>query len=421
MRIVLLTHYYAPEFGAPQRRWGSFVRRFIETGHEITVFAPPPHYPSGRPTSGDAIRYAPGKHALGDHGETVIRVAYSRHRGDLATRTLDHAVAAGDTVRRAGTAFGRGREKPDVLIATSPAIETLIAGSALARRWRVPLVAEMRDAWPDLVTYVESSGGHAGRRLGSPVHLAKHRVHQRITAAQRRAAAVVTTTEGFADVLRARGIDAVHVIRNGTDVANVPVAPPPSDDHPGLRAVYLGNLGRSQGLDTVVRAAALLRDRGVQMDVRMIGHGALAGELAALARELAAPVRVSTRIPHSLIHLEYAWSDTAVVSLRDWEPFSWTVPSKLYEVLGTGRHITGILAGEAASVVRAARAGDLVVPGDVEGLARLWARLAENRDLLRTGSSGRAWVAEHADDDALASAYLDILEKVVQGAGTRRP
>lgn len=55
------------------------------------------------------------------------------------------------------------------------------------------------------------------------------------------------------------------------------------------------------------------------------------------------------------------------VQLRDWEPFAWTVPSKLYEALATGKHVTAILAGEAADIVRSTGAGDVVAPGDDSG------------------------------------------------------
>ena len=43
MKMLLLTHYYAPEFGAPQRRWSALVQRFIAAGHRVTVAAPVPH------------------------------------------------------------------------------------------------------------------------------------------------------------------------------------------------------------------------------------------------------------------------------------------------------------------------------------------------------------------------------------------
>lgn len=209
------------------------------------------------------------------------------------------------------------------------------------------------------------------------------------------------------------GVENVHVVRNGADLSVVEEAPPhPDEEQRELRCVYMGNVGRSQGLDMVVRAAAELQRRGVAISVRIMGHGAHVRELAELAASLQAPVRVSTRIEHSLVRLQYEWADSVIVSLRDWGPFEWTIPSKLYEVLATGRHITGVLSGEAAALVRDNAAGDVVPPGDLEALVQLWERLAADRGLCRQPSRGREWVARHADDPGLIARYLEILEDV---------
>ncbi|MGO1286482.1 MAG: glycosyltransferase family 4 protein [Brachybacterium sp.] len=422
MRLLLLTHYYAPEFGAPQRRWSALIQRFIAAGHRVTVAAPVPHYPAGRPTPTQRRTHRVGGVETGPHGETVLRTAYLPHRADIGSRTADHVIAAADSLRRLRRRFSRPGTRPDVIVATAPAIPTLLLGRTLSLLWDVPLVVEMRDAWPDLVTHVGPVGalspeaadavqrGALRRVVSWSIALAKGEVHQKVTSWQSGARAVVTTTGRFADVLRERGVSTVHVVRNGTDLSLVP---PRRDhlpgDHPELRCLYLGNMGRSQGLDTVVRAAAALRREGVDVQVRMVGHGVEAAELAALAYELDAPVEVIPRIPHREVGRQYAWADTVIVSLRDWAPFAWTVPSKLYEMLATGRHITALLDGEAADVVREAEAGDVLPPEDVEALVELWRGLAADRSRAGVRASGRDWVAEHADDDVLARRYLEIL------------
>ncbi|MEK8227746.1 glycosyltransferase [Oerskovia sp. M15] len=103
---------------------------------------------------------------------------------------------------------------------------------------------------------------------------------------------------------------------SGTDLAPRP-----------FRVVYAGTLGRSQGLEVVVRAAAVVESRGLPIEVRIVGAGNDATQLAALVRSLGAPVTIGPPIPHAEIDALYGWADTLVVSLRDWEPFQWTVPS----------------------------------------------------------------------------------------------
>ncbi|MDO5663068.1 MAG: glycosyltransferase family 4 protein [Brachybacterium sp.] len=412
MRILLLSHYYAPEFGAPQRRWGAIIPRLLRAGHQVVVAAPPPHYPEGRVPAVHRGRHRAGCVERGTHGELILRTAYLPHRGDILTRSLDHAVAALDAARRALRHLGGRGRRPDVIIATAPAIETIVVGRLLGAWWGVPVVVEMRDAWPDLVTHMHAGIGPHSDLRSLLVGRLKREVHRRVTQSQTGSARVVTTTEQFAGVLRERGIREVEVVRNGTDLERVPFIDGRNRTgagQGGLHCLYLGNMGRSQGLEVVVEAAARLAAEGVDIRVRMVGHGSEARALGALAARLGAPVSISTRVPHDQVGELYAWADTVIVSLRDWEPFRWTIPSKLYELLATGRHVTGIVGGESAGILLDTGAGDLVPPGDVVALTQLWRGLAADPQRVAPRREGRRWVAQHADDSVLAAQYLALL------------
>jgi glycosyltransferase involved in cell wall biosynthesis len=411
VRIVLVTHHYAPEVGAPQRRWSALVPRLIAAGHEVTVLAPSPHYPEGRAPALDRHE-APGAIAVGDHGETIYRLRFRDHGADLLSRTVDQGVTAGHAVLRGVRHLSRGGRRPDVVIATVPGIPSIGAGVALAHGLHVPLVVEMRDAWPDLIEPSGMLTGSGTRRTGWRGAVTAQ-VHRAMTFAQRDAAAIVTTTETFADVLRERGMRRVVVVRNGANLAEVPLLPRRAPGDPTLRIAYLGTVGRSQGLGVAVRAVAELHDRGVPVRLRVVGSGADLPAVRSLAAERDAPVDVLDPVPRAEVIDHYRWADSLLVSLRGWGPFEWTVPSKLYEVLATGRHVTGVLAGEAAEILRGTSAGDVVPPEDVPALADLWGGLARDRRGLEVDGGGREWALQHANFDLLAERYLTLLDEVV--------
>lgn len=408
MHVLLVTHHYAPETGAPQRRWSAFVERFVAAGHRVTVMTPPPHYPSGRVEDlapGDRV----GTVSRGQHGETVVRVRFREHGPDLLSRSVDQAIAAGDSLVRAARRFTGRRDRPDVVVATAPGIPSIPAGMALGVLLRRPVVVEMRDAWPDLI----ASSGMLGPGTGlNPRALATTAAHRTMTSLQRHADAVVSTTASFADVLRARGVPRVHVIRNGTHASAYPTLPLTERPAGSLRVLYAGTLGRSQGLGTAVAAACIAQERGVDVEVRIAGSGADEPALRRLVETTGAPVDLVGRVPADEVGGLYTWADTALVALRSWEPFHWTVPSKLYEALATGRHISASIAGEAARIVMESRAGHVVTPEDPDALARLWVDLSAHRDLLDVGLRGRRWVAHNAEHDHLASEYLGLLEGI---------
>lgn len=410
MHIALLTHYYPPEVGAPQRRWNAFARRFVAAGHRLTVLAPPPHYPTGRFAPTDA-RQSAGSRTIGEWGERVARVRFREHGADLPGRVADQSVAALDSLAVGLRLFSRTGHRPDVVVATAPGLPTIPAGMALGAALRRPTVVEMRDAWPDLISPSGMLGPDDGRHgLTRQVAL---RAHQAMTHLQRSTAAVVTTTESFAQVLRDRGVERTHVVRNGSSLHLLPVLDPPPLDRAGLRVLYLGTTGRSQSLATAVAASVLAREGGLDLTLRLVGSGADDSALRDLAARLDAPVEFAGRVPHAGVGEHYAWADTALVTLRDWGPFDWTVPSKLYEILAVRRHVCAAVRGEAATIVTASRGGDVVPPEDPRALADLWLALAADRRRLDPGHEARAWVVRNAEDDLLAARYLDVLHGVV--------
>ena len=147
-------------------------------------------------------------------------------------------------------------------------------------------------------------------------------------------------------------------VSNGVHLDSIPVVGPPEPERDVFEALYLGNHGESQRLDVAIRASALVGD---SMHLHMVGHGTQRPALEKLARELKAPVTFHAPLTGDAMLERYASADTCLVSLRDdWKSFETTVPSKTYEVLAIGRHVTAVVQGEAARIVSDAEAGDIV-------------------------------------------------------------
>ncbi|WP_159793750.1 glycosyltransferase family 4 protein [Puerhibacterium puerhi] len=411
-RVLLVTHYYHPERGAPQRRWDALVPRLADAGIEVSVLAPPPHYPHGTLLAG-APASRPGSVTRGRHGERVVRVRYREHSQRLLSRTADQAVAAASSVVQGLRRFGSRAHRPDVVVGTVPGIPSMFAAWVLARLLRARFVVEMRDAWPDLIapSGIFRSARSPRSRLRVAATAVVHRVLSRLQA---RADAVVTTTEAFAQVLRERGVERVAVVRNGTAFAPLECTPVPAAERRArpFRAVYAGTIGRAQGLEAVVRAAKRVADAGQPIEVRLVGVGAEVPALQALVDLLDAPVTIEPPVPFDRVRDLYAWADTLVVSLRDWLPLQWTVPSKLYEVMASGVHVTACVAGEAADIVTDVGAGIVVPPGDADALAAAWRELAASPEPVVGDPAAAQWVAENADDDSLADRYARLLSRL---------
>lgn len=395
LRLMLLTHSYWPEHSPPQRRWASLTREFIRAGWHVDVVTPVAHYPNGRrnlPRSQAGFAFAIQN---GPHGETIRRVPYLRHLGTSSlARFLDQLFSAVLSVP-----VGLSGKRPDAILATAPSLPTLATGYVLSRLRRVPLIVEMRDAWPDLARDARIVQGSV-----------KSVVERIVEFVQQRADLVVTVTEGFAETLRNRGIQNVTTVSNGLDLKSTPFLEPPILERDVFHALYLGNHGKSQRLDILIRASALLGD---EFHLTLVGHGTNRAQLVKLARDLNAPVTFFPSLQGSQVLDKYREADTCIVSLRDdWKSFETTVPSKTYEVLAIGRHVTAIVRGEAERIITEAGGGD-VVRASPEAVAELWRELAEDRSRLAAGTSGREWVRRNADYAQLAYRYMDSISALV--------
>ena len=165
-----------------------------------------------------------------------------------------------------------------------------------------------------------------------------------------------------------------------------------------LHVLYAGTVGRAQRIDNAVRAVKIAQDRGYKVRLRIVGDGAAWLAVRDLIQKTGANATIEHRYPAEGLEEFYDWADTALVHLTSWEPLTRTVPSKTYELMSVGLHISGVVQGEAASLVEKLEAGHVVEPDEPEALANMWISLMEDRSKLHVSARGREWVAKQRDE-----------------------
>ncbi len=436
MKILIISQQWEPEEGTPQRRWAQITDGLVQGGNEVVVIAAPPHYPGGKLTTDDP-RYAPGAVADGEHGEMVWRTKFAEHDRSLISRVKDQGIVALSSLWM-GLRLVLA-EKPDVIVTTAPPVPSAIVTAVVAKATRRPYVVDLRDVWPELLRYMNDWGAKAE---ANPQSYWKAVAFDALIKtgggvlnwALRGADAVVTTTPSFAEALRDAGYQRVLNLRNMASVRDHAV---PSladtaylDGHDRqdgtLRILYAGTTGRAQGLDSALEALRLTVEAGVDATMRVAGSGATLRRLELHARRDQLPVQFLGRISFEEVAEEYEWCDTALIHLRGWEPLSYTVPSKLYEALSIGRHVSVAANGEAARIVSETRAGDAVPAMDPQALADLWVELAHDRERLEVRDRGRHWLLQRETPEENIVKFTEfvvdtILERRQADARKRAP
>lgn len=413
MRILILAQQWEPEEGTPQRRWAPLVEALIRRGDKVVVVAPPPHYPGGLLTSKNPDVQV-GATAKGRHGEVIVRCSFAEHDQTLRSRIWDQGVVGVSTAHAARRIIGK--QRPDIILTTAPPIPAAYVTSLVATLYRIPYIVDLRDVWPDLLKYLNEWGLRAdqerkGRSIMAPAFAVGSAIASGcLRIALRGAAGITTTTPSFAELLRARGFENVLNVRNTASVLARPVPSIEQRDGEELRILYVGTTGRAQGLHSAMSALELANAR-VKIQMRVIGSGAALKPLQEDAAARGLPVEFFGRIPHQEVREHYEWADTTLVHLRDWEPLQYTVPSKLYESLSAGRHVSVAANGETARIVEETGVGHAVPAMQPQKLADLWEHLANNRELLDIGDSGILWLQARESQVENAEKFANFVEQ----------
>lgn len=409
MHILFLSHYFPPEGNAPASRVHACARRWVEQGHEVTVITCAPNVPGGVVYPGYRNRLV--QREVID-GITVIRVwtLLAANQGTMkrVLNFLSFMVGA--------TCNGLFRQRPDVLVATSPQFFCGWAGLVLARLKRVPFVLEIRDLWPESILAV-------GARLPRPVLRLLEWMEQRMYRGCDR---LVTVGQGYHDRLLGKGVPAgkMNIIMNGVDTRLFQPRDPDPDflEQWGLTdrfvCSYVGTIGMACGLDVVLAAARRLKAEGnTQVVFLLVGDGAARARLQEEARSGQLDNIVFTgRQDKALIPDFLAASQACLVHLRDTELFSTVMPSKIFEAAGMARPIIIGVRGQAMDIVLEAGAGLTMAPESVDDLLTALETLVADPDRGRfMGEAGRAYVHAHYERNRLADTYLALLEETAKG------
>jgi glycosyltransferase involved in cell wall biosynthesis len=187
------------------------------------------------------------------------------------------------------------------------------------------------------------------------------------------------------------------------------VRPPPD---PPLRLLAVA-LCEKKGLDTLVDACALLRDRGVAFGLRIFGDGPerAALEARAAAHGLAELVHFGGGVPQEEIAREMRACHAFVLPCRrDRNGDMDGIPTVFMEAMATGRPVVSCAISGIPELVRDGETGLIVPPNDPGALADALARLAADPGLAaRLGVGARALVERQHDQRATARRMIGML------------
>ena len=393
--------------GAPAGRVAELSRLWVEDGHEVTVLTGFPNHPTGIVPPGYRHKFRSLVAREADHGVNVFRTWLLPFPNRKAyERMLNYSSFC---VSSATT--GVFLDRPDVVIATSPQLLVGLSGWWLARCKRVPFVFEVRDLWPESLAAVGMGSGNS----------LLHRSLAKIAGfLYRNCDRVVVVTPAFKKYLieHWRVPEAkIFVVENGVDANLFRTLSPNIALRRELGAEgkfvvsYIGTMGNAHGLETLLEAAAQLREITPNVLFLLVGEGAEKKRTISMARSRGLTnLRFVDQQPREKIPAYISASDACLVLLKRAELFKTVLPTKMLEFMSCARPVILGVDGYARNVLEQANAGIFIQPEDPAELADAITRLAADPALCESlGRSGRQHVLQHFSRRRTARTYLDIL------------
>jgi len=409
MKILIYSYNYFPEPIGIAPLMTELAEDLVQRGHKVRVVTGMPNYPQRRIYPGYRGQLYQTRM---ENGVRVQRCyVWIRPRPGLLGRVLLDGSFVITSVVQALRGF-----RPDVILLTTPPLPVSVPAALLAKIYRCPVVLNVQDILPEAAVRL----GIVKNRLAIRAFEALERF------AYRSATAIAVIADGFAQNLQHKGVPPhkLTCIPNWVDVNFIRPIPPAENQFRqqyGLQdkfiVLYAGNIALTQGMETVIEAAAQLRDLP-DLIIAIVGEREACRQLQDYAQQCHADnvqffdFQPRAQLPHLM-----AAADVGLVVQRK-NVVSFNMPSKFQLLLASGCGCPVVasapLAGELAKLVLHSEAGTVVQPEQPEQLAEALRSVYHNGPQRAAWSQrGRQYAVSHYRFEQAIAAYEQLFNKLI--------
>lgn len=401
MKVLYFHQHFSTPKGSAGIRSYAMACKLLEHGHEVTMICG--SYGGGNTGLSNAFENGRREGVVDGIHIIEFNLAYSNHDSFLK-RTWLFLIFA---MKSVGLAF---TQSYDLLFATTTPLTAGIPG--IFARWlrRKPFVFEVRDLWPELP-----------REMGvikNPVVLWLMGVLE--WTSYRSAHRLIGLSPGIVDGIAKRGVkrEQIAMIPNGCDLSlfadkSQPWRPEGVAES-DLMAVFTGTHGMANGLDAILDAAAVLKQRG-RNDIKLvlIGQGKLKPALETRAqREDLDNVIFHPPVDKQKLAGLMASTDIGLQILANVPAFYYgTSPNKFFDYIASGLPVLNNYPGWLAEIITTHQCGFAIPPNNPEAFADALEQAASNREQLQQmGINARKLAEAEFDRSQLANNFVNWLE-----------
>lgn len=395
-------------------RTHELLKAAIAAGHHVTCFARP-GFPWDRPRLTRLHGFVPEEIPTRDHEVVIDDVRYVFTY--LAWSDDNAAEFHREVEQRLVERFCD--ERPAIVQATSDYNNALPAFRA-ARRVGAPFIYEMRGLRELTMAARQGDEDSERFRLSRAFEV----------AVAQDADQLLCITRGVAEEMAAGGVDRrkIKLLPNAVNPeAFADVNAAQVRRRLGIPAetfviVYAGSLTFYEGLDDVITATSLLRDRSLDAKLLIVGDGTYRRTLEAHVRSLNADgfVTFLGRVEPSRVSQYLAIADVVPIVRKAFSVCKIVSPLKPFEAMALGRPVVVSELAALTEIVQDSVTGFVCPPSDPPALARLLERLARTIGLGEmAGRRARRWVAAERTWEENIKVLHTIWSELDAASGTK--
>lgn len=278
-------------------------------------------------------------------------------------------------------------------------IPLALTAAVVARWFKIPLLLDLAENYPamleDRLLYTPTSA--FGRIARNPwlAGVVEKTVLGMVDH-------IIVVVEESRDRLLRMGVDAARI----TIVSNTPPidrwqgaetgTAQAADD--GLHLVYLGNLDGSRGIDTAIRAVAVIKAQGRQARLSIIGTGPNIDQYRELVRSLGVSeqVAITGRLEFSKVEAIMGQANVGLIPHYGTGAWNTTIPNKLFDFMSMGKPVIVSSVRPTERIVQATQCGLVFKERDHEDLAAAMATFEDRGVREQYGRRGKAaFISRH--------------------------
>ena len=408
MKLLVVSQYFWPE----NFRINDICDGLVERGHSVDVLTSLPNVPQGRFYDGYGwFKRGPKEHkGIGIERVGVIRrgsgggLRWMLNCASFAVNSLFHLPKL------------RKNDYDAVFVFANSPVTKILPAKRFAKVKKIPNVIFILDIWPESMFFLLGMKEKGKETFFKKTSRAVSRW------LYRSGDLLLVSSKGFEGKLRDMGLDneiayfpnyaEPFKLEKNDDISRKKLGLLKEDFVVG----FAGNVGRAQGLDKLIEAAAENRNGGIKYLI--VGDGSELDDI----KLRCAGSRLTDRFVFT------GWVDSAVVpnyldlcdvllvSLEDSGVLNLTVPAKLQTYMHAAKPVIAFLNGAGAEVVRKARCGATAAAGDAEALREAIDGIAAcpKAVLEQAGRNGQVYCGEHYDREKVLDSLVDYIEDAIK-------